>query len=370
MLTEVSNYLQQFGDAKYWEIMVHFYIDIGGLLARCLSSDIPLSDDLVREFMVGFTQAQPLFAIVDVGHDSEKLSRKVESMSGPPVCSIAANTDFEAGMFHLFANNIQCKHLIFGCCHDGAYAVALEPYASNPITASSITLLKSYENHTYFEGLPFESVEFPHVFRSAPFKATGRLGEDDYMQGLPKQPSSSSITRETKIPGKEVGRGNQALANWQAAANASIPLRARARPQAKLDSGWSTERNVLVNINDERVDPELGEVDHETSESMLDRMEEQQFCVFYHLQNCCATMSCRFRHGPRLNNNELRFLKQNSRRLPCTFGSGCRKPDCLYGHVCADQPGCKMGPKCRLYRFHEVDKTAVRVLSTVSPRKR
>lgn len=190
------------------------------------------------------------------------------------------------------------------------------------------------------------------------------------MQGLPKQPSSSSITRETKIPGKEVGRGNQALANWQAAANASIPLRARARPQAKLDSGWSTERNVLVNINDERVDPELGEVDHETSESMLDRMEEQQFCVFYHLQNCCATMSCRFRHGPRLNNNELRFLKQNSRRLPCTFGSGCRKPDCLYGHVCADQPGCKMGPKCRLYRFHEVDKTAVRVLSTVSPRKR
>ena len=58
--------------------MVHLYIDIGSLLARCVGADIPLSDGNVRDFMVGFTQAQPLFTMVDVGRDPQKLSRKIE----------------------------------------------------------------------------------------------------------------------------------------------------------------------------------------------------------------------------------------------------------------------------------------------------
>ena len=60
--------------------MVHLYIDIGGLLARCVGADI--SDGNVREFMVGFTQAQPLFTIVDVGRDPQKLSKKVKGAPG------------------------------------------------------------------------------------------------------------------------------------------------------------------------------------------------------------------------------------------------------------------------------------------------
>ena len=81
MRIEVSNNLQQFGDAKDWDIMVHLYIDIEDLLARCVSADIPLSDNEVRSFMLGFTQAQPLFTIMDVGHDLQKMSQKVEGTS-------------------------------------------------------------------------------------------------------------------------------------------------------------------------------------------------------------------------------------------------------------------------------------------------
>ena len=61
--------------------MVQLYIDIGGLLARCVSADIPVSNDNVRDFMLGFNQAEPLFTIVDMGRGSEKLSRKVEGTS-------------------------------------------------------------------------------------------------------------------------------------------------------------------------------------------------------------------------------------------------------------------------------------------------
>ncbi len=77
---EVLSYLQLFSDAQTWEVMVHLYIDIGGLLARCVGNDIPLSESSVRAFMLGFTQAQPLFTIVDVGRDPEKLLQKMEGM--------------------------------------------------------------------------------------------------------------------------------------------------------------------------------------------------------------------------------------------------------------------------------------------------
>ena len=303
---------------------------------------------------------------------------KVSHISHNLPCSMV-KTYCEAGMFHLFVNNVQCKHLIFGCCHNSAYAGLLEPYTFNPFAASSITLLKSYEDKTCFEDLPFESIEFPQVFRSTPFKKTDRLAEAvDYMQDLPQQPSSGRIMREVEVPGANGLAGREeAIAKWQDATNASIPLPARARPQAKVHSGWALERNVLLNINDERIDHELGEVDYETSESMLDRIEQKKFCAFYHLLDSCLSRPldkpCNFRHGPRLNNDELRFLKTIYRKLPCNFGSRCRRRDCFHGHICANQPGCEKGPNCPLYRFHEVDKTAVRVWSpkkNLSPHKR
>ena len=55
--------------------MVHLYIDIGGLLARSVTIDVPLSGDSIRDFMAGFTQNQPLFAVMDVGRDSVTLQK-------------------------------------------------------------------------------------------------------------------------------------------------------------------------------------------------------------------------------------------------------------------------------------------------------
>ena len=369
---EVSDYLEQFSNAKSWKIMVHLYVDTEGLLARCVSNDIPLSDSSVRDFMLGFTQAHPLFTIVDVGHDLEILSQKVECMFDSNDLSWPiVDTYCEVAMFQLLANNAQCKHLIFGCCHNNVYAVALEKYACNPIMASNITLLKSYETNTTFQGLPFASVEFPRVFRPKPYKESDILAKDvDYIQEPPPKPKSDHITKEAeKSSAKEIAPGNETVVKW--------PVPAPARPAPKAPFGWATEKNVLLNINDERVDQDLGEVDYETSESMLDLIETQHFCSAYHLRNSCAASSvgkpCSFRHGPRLNDDQLRFLKRGPRRKPCDLGSRCRRYDCIYGHVCPNQPRCERGLNCPLYKFHEVDKTAVRVWApgkNVSPRKR
>ena len=292
-------------------------------------------------------------------------------------CSIETYLS-KAAMFHLFANNIQCKHLIFGCCHDAAYVPTLERYTCNPIMASSITLLKSYEVLTFFKGLPFDFVEFPSVFRSTPYKDTDRLAEDlDYVQDLQQQNDLNRTSQQTeKYSAKAETGANEAIAKWQASAGPSWPVLAPARPPGKAPSGWGMENIVLLNINNERVDQELGEIDYETSESMLDRIEERRFCLFYHLLGSSAHpvgKPCNYRHEPRLNEQELRFLKRESRRRPCISGSKCRRPDCIYGHVCPDQPGCQRGPLCAFYGFHAIDKTAVKVWSPekrLSPRRK
>lgn len=288
-------------------------------------------------------------------------------------------------MFHLFVNNVQCKHLIFGCCHNSAYAVTLEPYISNPITASRITLLTSYGDNTYFESLPFSSVEFPHMFRSTPFKETDRLGEAiDYMQDFPQQSDSGGVTREAeKSSENKVAGGHGALAKWQAASNAAIPLPVRNVRPTNPRSTWGSNQTVLLNINDERVDPSPPEEDYDTSERMKDLMEVQRFCTFYHLQGSCVSQlpgpggpmrqDCKFRHGSRLNPAEMIVLRNYVKNVPCARGPKCRQPDCIFGHSCHDQPGCTKGARCPFYRVHEVDPTVVRVwkpYGNTSPRKR
>ena len=284
-------------------------------------------------------------------------------------------------MLHLFAENVQCKHLIFGCCHHGGYAVALEKYACNPIKSSSITLLKSYEVNEVFEGLPFDTVEFPRTFRSTPYRETDRLAEDPkYPQELPQPPGAElDMTEAEKSRAKEIEEKNEAITKWRA--NAGVPMTVqRTAPSpspARTPWGWRSEKSVLLNINDERVDPELGEVDYETSQSMQDRTETLRFCVSYHLQQSCLTKAaggiCNLRHGPQLNDDELRWLWKDSRRRGCNQGSQCRRVNCFYGHMCPNQPGCPRGTKCSLNMFHGVDRTVVRILSSekaLSPRKK
>ena len=294
-------------------------------------------------------------------------------------------------MFQLFANNIQCKHIVFGCCHDSAYVATLEPYAINPIDASSITLLKSYEDSSHFEGLPFSSTSFPRVFRSTPFKATDRLAEDiDYIQDIPQPPTSgNSRTREIEDPSnpkkvaaegqkvitkrqetstetespttpKEVAEERQkVIAKWQETSKAadlsSTPSHHRSR------SSWNSKQNILLNINDERLDPPLLPEDPSTASNMKANIHVKYYCHYHYLIGNCVMPGCKFRHWPNLNPKEITILRNHVRKLPCTRGSRCRQADCVFGHVCLDQPGCTRGTRCLFYKVHEVDRTVVRM---------
>ena len=129
-------------------------------------------------------------------------------------------------MFHLFANNVHCKHIVFGCCHDSSYRVALDKYVGDPFMAFKLTLLKSYETNPSFEGLVFDSVKFPRVFRSTPYKETEISGEEDVDRSRAKEGSET----------------NQAIARWRANARASTSI----SPIAGTDTGAHTNPAVRV----------------------------------------------------------------------------------------------------------------------------
>ena len=307
--------------------MVQIYLNMDALLARHIS----IGSETIQAFIRGFNQApsSPLFSIVDIGPDGET-----------PFCKAMA-------MFRLFAENSHCKRLFFGCCHNCAYATSLRYYSGKPIT-----LLESSEGDPtspLFKALPFETIGFTQTFHLAASsdRSSHPASSVDYAKSNP-MPNNGNI---------------EGIAKWQEAANDHIGSpqnihRSSASPHRK-------RRTIILNVNDERVDSPPQKEDPESKKLMLKRIAEKKYCTFYHLLDTCLTdrtgKVCKYRHGPRLNSHELAILKNFSRRLPCTIGPTCRNTHCIFGHTCEKQPGCPFGEGCNLARFHDIDKTAVRV---------
>ena len=276
------------------------------------------------------------------------------------------------GLFQVYVENVHCKHIIFGCCHDSTYAAVLEPYMDNPLAVSQVTLLRSPNDDEYYNALPFKIAEFVNVFRPASF--TERNISVDTPERRMDNGNRSSQHQNMATPGKISRRnttGMQAVHSWQAEANEKANVRGSANPRPPVrrvqvprsaqQLTWGpNDKAVLLNVNDQRVDAYLGEPDDEVYESMLDRMEEREFCTWHHINGSCYNKTCKFRHEE-LSKEELVVLRIYVRgRKPCEAGSSCGRAGCHRGHLCPRQPSCEQGQSCPFYKFHEVDPTAVR----------
>ncbi len=273
-----------------------------------------------------------------------------------------ANCDFlmVVGIFHLFANNVHCKRIFFGGCHDSVYASALATYVGHPLIAPRIILLGSGSIDDYYRSLHFDVVDLSHLFRPISSSAKDYLPisqAGSFQPGGFLSPTTTSLNEITT---------EEAVAKWQEAAEDTVDMPLHQRPLSRSpNKSLYGRKSVLLNVDNERVDPPPKLEEVEVRESMLNRAELQRFCSFYHLRGYCpserTSVPCKYRHHPALNEQECDVLETWTRRLPCKAGSVCHSPDCMYGHVCQSQPGCAKGPLCRLACFHQVDKTAVKV---------
>ena len=244
-------------------------------------------------------------------------------------------------MLELFVKNVQCKHIFYACAPDVASLATLDAYRDNFITASSITLIKSkpFKGSELF--LPFEIIELPSLFR------VDQEQDDEEVLGsaqnrIAERHERPRTTMRT-MRGRSRGRGR----------DSEITVRG---------STWGPdEKIVLLNIDNQRVDSQLGKLDPKAIDSFNKRTATQKLCMRYHLDTrCLVGSSCTYSHGPRLEAGEVDVLRTKVRKVVCQYGSECRSRNCFYGHMCAETY-CTRGSLCRFSRFHGISRDAITV---------
>ena len=232
-----------------------------------------------------------------------------------------------------------------------------------------ITLIKPADFELEYALMSFNVVEFSCVFKSSDdsavvlakpepsiieYSASSDLTEDSEQftihDGPVTRPSSSSSISD-KLPKPQQ----------------LVTIPGAVQPFSKRSSTWNPNRGiVLLNVNDERIDADLGKPDQEAERNLKKRAEITRLCNDFHLRGVCFNPPCQFSHEPKLDLKELIVLRYWARRLPCLKGSACRSAECWYGHMCPREP-CFMPNTCRFKGVHGMDRTAVTVWQISGP---
>lgn len=279
---------------------------------------------------------------MDAGYGKERADHKIKGthtrIDMTPLsvnASVADIPDLE--QLGLFLSNIQCKHVMLGVAHDNGYVPALDPYKSNPITASRISLLRPIRTGWEFQSLPFEFVQFD----SSIFRTEELPNDRPSYANLAK--TASALRQPTASP---------VLQNHKpkpAAAAKDLVLRRPIYPGP-----------IYLNKDDERIDEQLGTVGDRADANLQLRIEQEgKLCNDFHLRGDCMNPRCPYVHEPSLEGEELVAFALRARQTACGTGSRCRFRLCVLGHQCPNQrprgTPCPRAHTCYFKKLHHVD---------------
>lgn len=319
--------------------MVRIYANLEGLLKKYAYIGFTEEERALRLFVTGFTQSQPLFDFVDAGQGKERADHKIKG--GPTYLStkLQARTNyadaFPSEHLRLFLSNVQCKHVMLGVAHDNGYVPALDPYKSNPATASRISLLRPIRTGWEFQGLPFEFVDF-----------------------------DSFIFRTEELPNDRPSYANLAKTNSSFRPPIPLPTPSSQKP-VKAVKDLVMRRPIYpgpiyLNKDEERVDEPLGIVSAKAEARLEARIQHSgKLCNEFNLRGDCLNPRCPYAHEPALEGEELVVFAQKARQTACGTGSRCRFRLCVLGHQCPNQrsggSACPRAHTCYFKKLHQVD---------------
>ncbi|TLS29486.1 hypothetical protein PpBr36_01517 [Pyricularia pennisetigena] len=366
-------------------IMVQVIVNFEGL-AKTLHASGILEDGFkqLTAFAHAFGQAQSLFSFIDVGPGKERTDHKIRET------------------LRVMSRLSQCKHVIFGPCHDNGYLPVLEPYKQDPIVGPKLSLLEASPATPGFIRLGLPLARFPTVFRpelitkpniqisttglsvrntgipgfgnsaSSPasifsFMSPGaqpgsavrdRLGSIASMQPFPPAPSTSSPPQSVSST-SPAPTAPSSYASVGTAASATAPLTIDIAPKKTASASL---KYYYVNASSERLDEELPRHNPVAYKSYNDKKAAngRNFCNRYHLAGYCEEEEhCKYEHGPRLKGQELLVQKHRARGTYCDNGIGCEDFDCYYAHHCRFGRACGIGDACKFNDTHHMDLTPV-----------
>lgn len=253
-------------------------------------------------------------------------------------------------MLRLFIENNQCKHIIFGGCHDAGYLTFLDTYKLSE-RATKISLLETVaEPHIIqqFKALNFSTVGFPSVFRTTPLQEKPKILPAPIV--FPVTPAASpAAVATTNTNWARVSAGGDSegktFAVTLASKNSSEP-----------------KKKVLLNHASDRVDVPLPKVDRNALSRVNALIKDNgNYCNEYHLAGKCSNQnSCPFVHGARLVGQEQLALRVKARNRLCYYEGTCTNADCFFGHICPNDV-C-LYETCYFKHLHGRDKVCTQFL--------
>ncbi|KAK4507362.1 hypothetical protein PRZ48_001097 [Zasmidium cellare] len=316
-----------------WEIVAQVVLNLSGLAKKLHDSGIISNPNELHAFGRAFGLAQPLFSFVDVGNGKERADHKIRET------------------LRLYMPIAQCKHVFFGPCSDNGYLPVLESYRRDLAMASRITLIESRPAEAGFIKLGLKRIRLAQVFRSdnlpsrtvpvfapTPASTPARTPSVSQSSGvtLPQQlskPASPAPSSDSTNSG--TASGSWAAVGKNGAVNKTINIASDPKPKRRF---------ILVNVHDERVDPELPRSDPGAEGRYAERVKAKGKCCnnFYLTGKCSSGKYCDYVHTEKLTPGEILVLKHKARSRSCQQKSWCEDVDCTFGHH------CKFGKNCHL----------------------
>jgi hypothetical protein len=267
-------------------------------------------------------------------------------------------------IFKLSIESVQCQHILLGYCHYPHLATLLQPYKDSILDLHRITLLKTTDFEAEYALKSYSVVEFPSVFKSSENSTVDLFKPEVSMIEYSASSIFTENLEQSTIQDWPVTRqsSNSSMSDQPPKSHRRTSLGTSALMlDSKRSSSWDPTRGiVLLNINDERIDADLGKLDVAADKRVKNRADHARLCNDYHLRGICPSPACPYSHEPKLSPEELIALRYRARRLPCAKGPICRFAECWFGHMCYHEH-CPMPNTCRFKAYHDMDRTAVTV---------
>ena len=233
-------------------------------------------------------------------------------------------------------NDYHCRHIVFGCTHARGYARHLQDLTvKNPKATRRVTLVKGPAVEKELQDLECPKLDLGSIFRATRIRPALNGGAPAF-EPTTRHPSPASSDATASPTGfipwaQRAQQQRPAVAGeggWAAVVGraAALPL-APAPPKAP---------EIWRNRYGQRLDPPL-KVQHDKDE--VARVRRSKMCINYYLKKECHFVNnCEYDHKAKPTAIDLEYLKLATYYYPCSFGSGCDDPKCIYGHSCHAPP--------------------------------
>lgn len=311
----------------------------------------------------------------------------------------------------LFANDLHCRRLLFGCSHDNGYARVLEECSDRAEQLKKVVLLEGVPFQKELVGLPFSTKKFPGLFLESKIVVSAcatshmhsptpaKVGSSSHssktynvLSGLPTRfppsirstsdlmtmPPSTTIVPLIDLPWKPststLASTDIALEqptvktmySWAAKAAAPPPL----SPEAPIYQPANRQEVIARNRAGHRIDPPCKDYD----KAEVDRVKKIKMCNVHFLRRECPYgAQCTHLHTYAPTTDEMSTLRLVARMAPCQNGGTCEDIRCIYGHRCPaplqktnrgkGTKSCIFGEACKFpVDLHNIDTNVVKTL--------